>query len=153
MAAVQGNRNVTVSQLHSNFAEIQHELKRALDEIKAGRVLQSFDILSKVTDAIVVSCEALGLASELPVVETLHRDNFWRALNECWLFALQNVAAARSAEDRLRKEHIVHLQTSVVHWADALAKFGLVDYEMGFWEADIMDALHNILESLDASAD
>ncbi|KAJ2528597.1 hypothetical protein IWW43_005342, partial [Coemansia sp. RSA 1935] len=90
MVVVQGNRNVTVSQLHSNFAEIQSELKRVLDGINSGRILESFDILSKVTDAVVVSCEALGLASELPVVETFHRDNFWRALNQCWLVALQN---------------------------------------------------------------
>ncbi|KAJ2719315.1 hypothetical protein H4S00_003522 [Coemansia sp. D1744] len=147
MVVVQGNRNVTVSQLHSNFAEIQSELKRVLDGINSGRILESFDILSKVTDAVVVSCEALGLASELPVVETFHRDNFWRALNQCWLVALQNVSAARSDEDRLREEHIVHLQTSVVQWADALAKFGLVDYEMGFWETDIMDSLDSILKT------
>ncbi|KAJ2140427.1 hypothetical protein J3F82_005662, partial [Coemansia sp. RSA 637] len=65
----------------------------------------------------------------------------------CWLVALQNVSAARSDEDRLREEHIVHLQTSVVQWADALAKFGLVDYEMGFWETDIMDSLDSILKT------
>ncbi|KAJ1730827.1 hypothetical protein LPJ61_002824 [Coemansia biformis] len=155
MAAAQGGRSVTVLQLHSNFAEIQKELKRVLDGISAGRILESFDILSKVTDAVVVSCEALGLASELPVVETFHRDNFWRALNQCWLVALQNVSAARSDEDRLQEEHIVHLQSSVVRWADSLAQFGLVDYEMGFWEADIMDSLDNILKtarSADASA-
>ncbi|KAJ2357892.1 hypothetical protein IWW50_004186 [Coemansia erecta] len=148
MVVVQGNRNVTVSQLHSNFAEIQNELKRVLDGINNGRILESFDILSKVTDAVVVSCEALGLASELPLVETFHRDNFWRALNQCWLVALQNVSAARSDEDSLREEHVVHLQASVVHWADVLAKFGLVDYEMGFWETDIMDSLNSILASI-----
>ncbi|KAJ2709596.1 hypothetical protein H4R19_004173 [Coemansia spiralis] len=155
MAGAQGGRSVTVHQLHSNFAEIQNELKRVLDGVNAGRILESFDILSKVTDAVVVSCEALGLASELPVVETLHRDNFWRALNQCWLVALQNVSAARSNEDRLLEEHIVHLQSSVVRWADSLAQFGLVDYEMGFWETDIMDSLDNTLKaarSADADA-
>ncbi|KAI8324306.1 hypothetical protein GQ54DRAFT_316292 [Martensiomyces pterosporus] len=150
MTPAQGQTNVTatVSQLHSSFAEIQGELKRVLDGISAGKILESFDILSKVTDAVVVSCEALGLASERPFVETFNRGSFWRALNHCWLVALQNVSAARSDEDRLREEHIVHLQKSVVHWGDALDKFGLVDYEMGFWEADIMDSLDTILRSI-----
>ncbi|KAJ2810897.1 hypothetical protein H4S07_002407 [Coemansia furcata] len=148
MALKSSNGGVTVSQLQSSFAEIQGELKRVLDGVNAGRILESFDILSKVTDAVVDSCEALGLASELPVVETFQRDNFWRALNHCWLVALQNVSKAKTDEDRLREEHIVHLQNSVVRWGDTLDKFGLVDYEMGFWEADIMDALRTILESV-----
>ncbi|KAJ2001409.1 hypothetical protein GGI04_003748 [Coemansia thaxteri] len=151
MSSKNATGSVTVSQLQSSFAEIQGELKRVLDGVNDGRILESFDILSKVTDAVVVSCEALGLASELPVVETFHRDNFWRALNHCWLVALQNVSKARTYEDRLREEHIVHLQCSVVRWADALDKFGLVDYEMGFWEADILGSLSSILNSLKES--
>ncbi|KAI7828304.1 hypothetical protein BX661DRAFT_198109 [Kickxella alabastrina] len=146
------SNNVTVSQLQTSFAEIQAELKKVLDGIHNGRILESFDILSKLTDAVVVSCEALGLASELPVVEAFRRDNFWQGLNKCWLLALQNVHKARSEEDRLREEHIVHLMNSVVRWADALDRFGLVDYEMGFWEADIMDSLDGILKNLRAQA-
>ncbi|KAJ2081644.1 hypothetical protein H4R24_002168 [Coemansia sp. RSA 988] len=148
MAISQKGNKIAVSQLHSNFAEIQGELKRVLDGVNSGRILQSFDILTKVTDAVVVNCETLGLASELPVVESFHRNNFWRALNQCWLVALQNVSKAQNYEDQLCEEHIVHLHSSVVHWADTLATFGLVDYEMGFWESDIVDALNNILDSI-----
>ncbi|KAJ1725224.1 Pyruvate kinase [Coemansia erecta] len=139
---------VSVSRLQTSFAEIQGELKRVLDGINSGRILESFDILTKLTDAVVVSCEALGLASEAPVVEAFRRDNFWKGLNKCWLLALQNVQAARSDGDRLRNEHIVHLQNSVVRWADALDQYGLVDYEMGFWESDIMDSLDGVLKSM-----
>ncbi|KAJ2062693.1 hypothetical protein GGI08_002636, partial [Coemansia sp. S2] len=67
MTLKSANGGVTVSQLQSSFAEIQGELKRVLDGVNTGRILESFDILSKVTDAVVDSCEALGLASELPV--------------------------------------------------------------------------------------
>ncbi|KAJ1789067.1 hypothetical protein LPJ59_005415, partial [Coemansia sp. RSA 2399] len=145
------SNRVTVSQLHTRFASIQGELKRVLDGINEGKILSSFDILSKVTDAVVVSCEALGLASEVPVVETFHRDNFWRALNQCWLVALQNVSAARADEDRLREEHILHLKESVVQWGNKLDQYGLVDYEMGFWESDIIDSLDTILRSVRAA--
>ncbi|KAJ2402286.1 hypothetical protein GGI23_000821 [Coemansia sp. RSA 2559] len=145
------SNRVTVSQLHTRFASIQGELKRVLDGINEGKILSSFDILSKVTDAVVVSCEALGLASEVPVVETFHRDNFWRALNQCWLVALQNVSAARADEDRLREEHILHLKETVVQWGNKLGQYGLVDYEMGFWESDIIDSLDTILRSVRAA--
>ncbi|KAJ2552487.1 hypothetical protein EV175_003292 [Coemansia sp. RSA 1933] len=146
-----GSRATTVSQLHSRFASIQGELKRVLDGINEGKILSSFEILSKITDAVVVSCEALGLASEQPVVETFHRDNFWRALNQCWLVALQNVSAAGTDEERLREEHIVHLKESVVQWGNKLDQYGLVDYEMGFWESDIIDSLDTILKSVRAA--
>ncbi|KAJ1940347.1 hypothetical protein FBU59_003840 [Linderina macrospora] len=140
--------SVNSSQLLSSLSEIQDEIKRVFAGINAGRILESFDILSKVTDAVVVSCEALGLATEKPIIETFDRKGFWLLLNRCWLVSLQHVSAAKSEQDRLREEHIVHLQQSVVHWGDALEKYGLVDYEMGFWESDIMDALERILKSL-----
>lgn len=137
--------NITVSQLQSNFAEIQGEFKRVLDGISAGRILQSFEILTKVTDAVVNSCERLGLTAELPLVDSFHPNNFWRALNHCWLVALQSTDKARTQQDALQTEHLVHLRNSVVQWGDVLNKYGLVDYEMGFWESDILESLQNIL--------
>ncbi|PVV02558.1 hypothetical protein BB560_002985 [Smittium megazygosporum] len=42
------------------------------------------------------------------------------------------------------EEYIVNLEEKVVSWGESLACYGLVDYEMGFWETDIMDILESI---------
>ncbi|OMJ25314.1 hypothetical protein AYI69_g4338 [Smittium culicis] len=46
-------------------------------------------------------------------------------------------------------EYIVNLQQDVVAWSESLACYGLVDYEMGFWETDIMDTLESIRKAID----
>jgi hypothetical protein len=37
------------------------------------------------------------------------------------------------------------LRQSIVSWADVLEKYGLVDYELGFWEQDLLEAVDRIL--------
>ncbi|KAJ1679731.1 hypothetical protein EV182_001443 [Spiromyces aspiralis] len=134
----------SVAELNKRLSEIQAQLKAVVGKIEAGRILESFDTLSRVTDAIVTNCESLGLAAEKPVFEGFDRISFWRALNHCWIFALKHTDAATSEVQRLHEEHLLHLQESIEKWCDVLQKYGLVDYEMGFWELDIMDALNAV---------
>lgn len=42
-------------------------------------------------------------------------------------------------------QHLYNLREMVVSWADKLEKYGLVDYEMGWWEADVLAAIDGIL--------
>ncbi|PVU95089.1 hypothetical protein BB561_002068 [Smittium simulii] len=46
------------------------------------------------------------------------------------------------------QKYILDLQEKVVAWSESLACYGLVDYEMGFWETDIMDTLESIRKSI-----
>jgi hypothetical protein len=66
---------------------------------------------------------------------------FWTGLNNCWLFAFSHYGNARSDEQQLKEPHLHHLYNNVKAWADTLEKYGLVNYELGFWEQDILEAI------------
>ena len=42
----------------------------------------------------------------------------------------------------------IALRESVIAWGDVLQWFGLVDYEMGFWEEDIIESIHAAIITL-----
>ncbi|KAK9762922.1 hypothetical protein K7432_010865 [Basidiobolus ranarum] len=127
--------------LTTSFDEIQNELKRALDHIEQGTILRAFEILSSVTDAVVTNCDALGLTIDEPPYNAYDREGFWQGINHCWLYALSRSSLAKSEEDQLRVQHLYQLRDSVIAWCDILERYGLVDYEMGFWEQDILEAI------------
>ncbi|CAO3569693.1 unnamed protein product [Mortierella alpina] len=102
-------------------------------------ILKSFDALSRLTDIAVTNCEKLGLASDGGAID--QKAGFWTGLNNCWLFAFSHYGNARSDDQRVREHHLHHLHNNVKAWADALEKYGLVNYELGLWEQDILEAI------------
>ncbi|KAK3832722.1 MAG: hypothetical protein JOS17DRAFT_742608 [Linnemannia elongata] len=122
------------------LASIQEELQTVLEYVDHGMLLKSFDTLSRLTDIVVANCEKLGLASDGGgAVE--QKAGFWTGLNNCWLFAFSHYGNARSDEQKIREHHLHHLHNNVKAWADALEKYGLVNYELGLWEQDILEAI------------
>ncbi|KAF9130485.1 hypothetical protein BGW39_003032 [Mortierella sp. 14UC] len=122
------------------LASIQEELQTVLEYVDHGMLLKSFDTLSRLTDIVVTNCEKLGLASDGGgAVE--QKAGFWTGLNNCWLFAFSHYGNARSDDQRIREPHLHHLHRNVKAWADALEKYGLVNYELGLWEQDILEAI------------
>jgi hypothetical protein len=134
--------------LSASFEEIQTQLKQVLDRVEQGAILKAFELLSGITDAVVTNCETLGLTSDDPPYTMIDRDGFWQGLNQCWLFALSHCSLAKSEEERLKEQHMYHLRDSVVSWCDILEHYGLVDYEMGFWEQDILEAIEAGISAL-----
>lgn len=57
------------------------------------------------------------------------------------MFAFSHYGNARSDDQRIREHHLHHLHNNVKAWADALEKYGLVNYELGLWEQDILEAI------------
>lgn len=80
-----------------------------------------------------------GLASDGGAID--QKAGFWTGLNNCWLFAFSHYGNARSEDQRVREHHLHHLHNNVKAWADALEKYGLVNYELGLWEQDILEAI------------
>ncbi|CEP12228.1 hypothetical protein [Parasitella parasitica] len=129
----------------TTFEEIQKQLKNTLDHVEQRNMVSGFQTLSKATSAVVDHCEQLGLTSDDHPYNAIDREQFWAGLNNCWLYALAQRHEPSSDAERLTDQHLYGLRDMVVSWADKLERFGLVDYEMGWWEADILAAIDGIL--------
>ncbi|KAI8988203.1 hypothetical protein BDF20DRAFT_854424 [Mycotypha africana] len=129
----------------TTFEEIQKQLKATLDHIEQRNMVSGFQTLSKATGAVVDSCEHLGLTSDDHPYNAIDREQFWAGLNNCWLYALAQRQEPSCDAERLTDQHLYNLREMVVAWADKLERYGLVDYEMGWWEADILSAIDGIL--------
>jgi hypothetical protein len=81
------------------------------------------------------------LTSDDHPYNAIDREQFWTGLNNCWLYALAQRNDAGSETERLSNEYLFELRDKLVCWADKLEPFGLVDYEMGLWEAEILEAV------------
>ncbi|KAI8982686.1 hypothetical protein BDB01DRAFT_860365 [Pilobolus umbonatus] len=129
----------------TTFEEIQKQLKNTLDHVEQRNMVSGFQTLSKATAAVVEHCEQLGLTSDDHPYNAIDREQFWAGLNNCWLYALAQRHEPSSDNERLTDQHLYSLREMVVSWADKLERYGLVDYEMGWWEADILSAIDSIL--------
>jgi hypothetical protein len=89
--------------------------------------------------------QLLGLVPDIGNPEYYDPNDFWRGLNESWLFAL--ASGLQHEEDlRLSESELQVLRSNVIAWSDILELYGLVDYELGFWEQDILDSIDMQLE-------
>ncbi|KAI7906772.1 uncharacterized protein BX663DRAFT_414776, partial [Cokeromyces recurvatus] len=130
----------------TTFEEIQRQLKSTLDHVEQRSMVSAFETLSNATSAVVEHCQELGLTSDDHPYNAIDREQFWAGLNNCWLYALAQQRHEPSQPiERLTDQHLYSLRDKVVSWADTLERFGLVDYEMGWWEADILSAIDGIL--------
>lgn len=71
----------------------------------------------------------------------IDREQFWTGLNNCWLYALAQRNDVNDESERLTNEFLFELRDQLIVWADKLEPFGLVDYEMGLWETEIVEAV------------
>ncbi|ORY94652.1 hypothetical protein BCR43DRAFT_494380 [Syncephalastrum racemosum] len=142
----------TFTSASTSFEEIQKQLKATLDHVEQRNMVSGFQTLSKATSAVVDHCEQLGLTTDNHPYNAIDREQFWAGLNNCWLYALAQRHEPSSEKERLNDQHLYGLREMVVGWADKLERYGLVDYEMGWWEADILAAIDAILAMNFASA-
>ncbi|KAG9288595.1 hypothetical protein G9A89_006696 [Geosiphon pyriformis] len=141
-----------LQQYQMTFDDIQEELKKVLDFVDQGKILYAFENLSSVTSIIVMNCDRFGLTSdEKAPYNEIDREGFWQNLNNCWLYALANASGSPTKTQQqqieqqqqcLGQEHLYRVRDSIVSWADLLERYGLVDYEMGFWERDLLEAVN-----------
>lgn len=77
------------------------------------------------------------------------RTRLWNEFNICWLSVLakekeliQNIIAGQqlqSPKGILREEALQHLGSELIRLCDSMERHGLVDYQMGVWEEEILD--------------
>lgn len=140
-----------------NYERFQARLKHIFSDIQAGKLVEAAKVLYELTDWL----------SEIFIAyddKELYQDRieFWRRFNDCWLALFQKQKDL--TEEMLRggrRMNIMELDDirkmgdAIVALSDKLDPHGLVDYEMGAWEEDIMEIIikcRQLLETPQAQA-
>ena len=128
------------------ISQIQTGLKTTLDLLAGEQIRSAFELLSQIMDAISTHCEALGLSPDDSPVCQYNREEFWRAVNDTWIFAIQMCERLKekdiTGKNSLSEDDWIAVRDSVIAWGDVLEWYGLVDYELGFSEELVLDAIH-----------
>ncbi|KAK5094906.1 hypothetical protein LTR70_003779 [Exophiala xenobiotica] len=135
--------------------QYEQQLRAIFDAITAGRVTEASTKLIAITEWLVGSVRALSLHHD---DEESHeqRIQIWRELNHAWealgyrqKSITENALRAHQAPpDLLSAAKIQDLVDQLIQLCDQIEKYGLVDYEMGIWEEQIVAVFTQCLDIL-----
>lgn len=155
------------SSLDRLHGEYQEEIKRTFENIRAGRLAEAGRSLLEISDWLLGHASDLGRPSDslepAPVTELpagLLRDStdlqegrmkLWDEFNTCWLALLQHQKddtqklldtgqPPNPPPNLLQADFLVRMGDELVRLCDSMEKHGLVDYQMGVWEEEIVSS-------------
>ncbi|KAF2200167.1 hypothetical protein GQ43DRAFT_374462 [Delitschia confertaspora ATCC 74209] len=138
----------SVPSLDDSYQQYQMELKRAFECIRDGRLRDAGNTIHHISDFLLNSIDAFGLARD--EAEMYHeRLKLWEDFNYCWLAALQKEKEMlqqmievgqrpQQPQSLIEYDYLQYLGDTLVKACDQMEKHGLVDYQMGVWEEDII---------------
>lgn len=116
----------------TSIFEAMCALKKTTEDLKYNiEQLGEFGGLSMYTIAYIP-----GLHEDNPDTVQQHR-NLWWNFNICWLGAFQRYIDYPIND--LDTDEMEKMGQIVIEFADYIERFGLVDYQMGIWEEEILD--------------
>ncbi|EME85394.1 uncharacterized protein MYCFIDRAFT_88778 [Pseudocercospora fijiensis CIRAD86] len=149
------NSSTSVDQAFSNY---QHNIRTIFSNVREGTLRDLGGHLLEVSHYLLGNAEALGLTRD---DDNLHdeRIRLWDEFNRAWLATLQKQfdvtqewirsGGGRDSPSIMSQQVLEHLSRELVRLCDSIEKHGLVDYQMGVAEEEIMDLLLRCLSLLD----
>ncbi|KAI4226075.1 MAG: hypothetical protein L6R36_003429 [Xanthoria steineri] len=177
-AEVAGQQEQETLNVAEGYREYPENLKATLESIGQGRLTEAGGSLLDMSERLLGHVKELGTRvrkylSRLPADLTsgLTSDNeslrnerleIWRVFNTCWLAVLQRQREVtqqildtgqrpRRPQNVLRQDDLERMAESLMEHCDYLERYGLVDYQMGVWEEEIMSILGQCLDVLEAA--
>ncbi|KAI9837570.1 MAG: hypothetical protein M1819_007221 [Sarea resinae] len=143
------------------YNQYQGALKQTFENTRYGRLDEAGQSLLQISEWLLGHAEDLGLVRD---EAELHSDRLrlWNEFNTCWLAVLQmqkdmtkemlNTGQAPSPpRSILPVEFLEKMGRELVKLCDPMETHGLVDYQMGVWEEEIIAVLQDCLDLLEAS--
>ncbi|KAI7973045.1 hypothetical protein EIK77_000831 [Talaromyces pinophilus] len=121
------------------------ELHNAIRALKEMTIFlgENSKPLSKLSRDIYVcqSSYLVGLFVDTPEKPHIQQENriLWRLLNTCWLTVFQRQIDSTRNNRRLNVAEMEAMGEFLIEFCDGIEQYGLVDYEMGVWEEEILD--------------
>ncbi|KIW17211.1 hypothetical protein PV08_04402 [Exophiala spinifera] len=131
--------------LQEGLRDYRQQIRSVFDSIISGRVNEASEKVLAATRWLASSVDALGLHHD-DESNHLERIQLWTELNLCWEALGQKqkevteeaLRTTRLSGDMLSSEKITSLIDELISMCDQLEQYGLVDFEMGIWEEQII---------------
>jgi hypothetical protein len=147
--------------LDEAYSQYQSALKRTFFNMREGRLGEAGTSLLTISDWLLSN--AMELATGLlHDDQELHGDRtrLWNEFNTCWLSVLNRQKEIlrdylatgqrpQAPQELLKEEFLERMGREIVRLCDNMERHGLVDYQMGVWEEEIIDAIQDCLDLLD----
>ncbi|KAI9797513.1 MAG: hypothetical protein M1833_005424 [Piccolia ochrophora] len=151
----------SVPNLDAAFNNYTSTVVRTFERSRNGQLVEVGQSLLEMSEWLLSHTDELGLTGDEP---DLHSDRLelWRNFNYCWLTALQKQKGMtramltsghppRPPQCLIPERFLRTMGTELVRLCDKIERHGLVDYEMGVWEEEIIAALEECLDLLEPS--
>jgi hypothetical protein len=162
------------------YRNYQTELKKTFEHVRDGKLVEAGTQLFRLSDWLLHWAETLGesicartteRAAELTVAGLVRDDEtyyqqrlqLWEEFNTCWLSTLQKQRAMtqdmintgqppQQPKSLIDYDFLEKMGTQLVKNCDSMEKHGLVDYQMGVWEEEIVASQYHALFFFEQSA-
>ncbi|KAK1816249.1 hypothetical protein LTR12_009331 [Friedmanniomyces endolithicus] len=137
-------------------------VRKIFSHVRDGALRDIGQQLLQISQYLLGNVEMLGLTRD---DEALHDDRIrrWDEFNRAWLTALQRQfdmteevlhrnQSLREPQSIMTAQTLEHLSRELVRLCDSVEKHGLVDYQMGVAEEEILDLIIRCLYLLDPAA-
>ncbi|KAJ9667126.1 hypothetical protein H2201_002645, partial [Coniosporium apollinis] len=136
------------SEYDTAYSAYQTELRRTFEYVRDGRVGEAGRLLVDVSDWLLRNAEQLGLTRDDESMRA-ERLKLWEEFNNCWLTVLQRQKdmtrdmlssgqQPHPPQGLLEHDYLEFMGKALVDLCDVMEKHGLVDYQMGVWEEEIV---------------
>ncbi|GAP87640.2 hypothetical protein SAMD00023353_0901180 [Rosellinia necatrix] len=146
-----------LAQMGEAYEQYQSALREIFTNIHNGVLQTASESLLRVSEWLLSKVVDLGLTGD---DEALHQDRIklWRDFNYAWLSLCQKqLDMLRSSlppqrnQNVLAKDQLKKMGDEVTRLCNSIERHGLVDYECGVWEEQIIEIILQCLEEYDTS--
>ncbi|KAI9369485.1 hypothetical protein BJX61DRAFT_536400 [Aspergillus egyptiacus] len=131
-----------------SYRQFRRHLRGIVDHIRAGRLIEASRSLLDISEWLVASARELGILRDDQIPHS-DRLKLWNDFNICWLALcqkqkdmtqdlLQTARSRFSHSSLLTIDAMETLGKELIRLCDQMEQHGLVDYEMGIWEEEIL---------------
>ncbi|GIK06450.1 hypothetical protein Aspvir_002100 [Aspergillus viridinutans] len=150
------------SDLNEEYGRFQRVLRSTFDHIRAGRLVEAGRSLLEISEWLVTNARELGILSDDPMFYS-DRLQLWNDFNICWLAACQRqkdmtqevlrTGHQPSNTSTLSSDRLDDMGRELIQLCDQTEQHGLVDYQMGIWEEEILCVLGECIDLLESRPD
>ncbi|KAJ5986705.1 hypothetical protein N7451_011070 [Penicillium sp. IBT 35674x] len=147
-----------LSSLEEAYSQYQRALRGTFDSTRTGRLVEASRSLLEISEWLVTNSRDLGILRD-DHLSYPDRLELWKEFNICWLSVCQKqkdltqeyIAGHQSSQvSLLPRDRMEAMGKALIQLCDQLEQHGLVDYQMGIWEEEILCVLGQCLDLLES---